>query len=142
MSDNLSEQFIIAARSYSDKRLLNTIEQPHNFSKEKVEAAKVVALERGIMTEESMNQLSGDAEILKNAKNMLEGGRDADEVMKVLVSRGATEESAMQAVHQASKIADMNKKHVVEESDGGSKWWYFIVIFFVVRIILRLLNNN
>jgi len=140
MSDNLQQEFIESARNYSDTRLMNMIKQSFNFSKEKVQAAKVVAIERGLITEAELGQFQGKVGYMRDAKSMLEGGRSVDDIVRNLVSRGATEEEATKAVHEASKVADMNRKPIEEEK--SSNWIWIIAVIVVLRIIRSIMNNN
>jgi len=142
MPYNLQEQFNESARSFSDKQLINTIEQSYDFPIEKVKAAKTVALERGLFTEAQLGQFTGKAGLIRNAKSMLEGGRSVDDILRNLISRGSTEDEATLAIHEASKVADMNRKSVVEDSDYSSKLVWIFAGIIILKIIRSIMNNN
>lgn len=142
MPDKLQNEFVESARSYSDTRIMNTINQSINFSKEKVEAAKVVALERSLISEDGISSIGNQLEMTRNAKSMLESGRSVDETFDALIKRGASQEEATEAVHAGSKTANLNKKKVVEEESGKAKWWWIVfIVFIVIRMILRAVRD-
>jgi len=69
MSDNLLNEFVESARNYSDAKLINTIEQSFNFSKEKVEAAKIVAKERNLISDEQLSEFGSKKKLMRDAKS-------------------------------------------------------------------------
>ena len=142
MQDQL-QQMVETAKGYSDTRILNTITQAHNFSKEKVEAAKIVALERGLVSEDGVSNLTEKLDLVKDATRMLEDHLSIDEVMANFTARGVERADAESAIHQASKVADLNRKKVVEEEEkkGNQWWWWIFVALFVIRMILRAASN-
>lgn len=143
MQDQLLKEMVETAKGYSDTRILNTITQAHNFSKEKVEAAKLIALERGLVSEDGVSNLTDKLDLVKDAKRMLEDQLTVDQVMANFTSKGVDPKDAESAIHQASKVADLNRKRVVEEeeSKGGQWWWWIFVAFIIIKWILRAANN-
>lgn len=142
LMQDLMKELIESARGYSDTRIMNTLTQAHNFSKEKVEAAKVIALERGLLSEDGASGLTDKLDLIKDAKRMLEDQKSVDEILANFTLRGVPQEDAESALHEASKVADLNRKRVVEEEKSGSQWWWWIFIaLFVIRMILRAVDN-
>ncbi len=139
------QELLDAARNYSDIRLLNTINQAHNYSKQQVEAAKTIALERGLLSEDGMANLSEELELVKEARRMLEQkSSSVEDILAVFSQRGIPNDKAEKAVHEASKIADLNRSTSAMEKEKESSaqwWWWLFIAFFVIRMILRSLRN-
>jgi len=58
MSNNLKEEM----QAFSDQRILNNIKQQNSFSPASVEAAKEIASERGLLTEEQISNIDKQAD--------------------------------------------------------------------------------
>lgn len=140
---DLSKEMIESARGYSDTRIMNTITQAHNFSKEKVEAAKTIALERGLVSADGVANLTDKLDLVKDAKRMLEDKVSVDEVMANFTLRGVDQQDAESAIHQASKIADLNRPAQMNEAEEKKHqwWWYVFIGFIIIKWVLRALNN-
>jgi len=142
MHDQLQKEMIESARGYSDTRIMNMITQAHNFSKDKVEAAKIVALERELISADGAANLTDKLDLVKDAKRMLEDHVSVDEVMANFTLRGVDQKDAESAIHQASKIADLNRpvKMSEEEEKKHQWWWYVFIGFIIIKWILRSLD--
>lgn len=140
--DNLKKELVDSARGYSDTRIMNTLTQAHNFSKEKVEAAQVIAIERGLISADGATNLTDSLDLIKDAKRMLEDNVSVDEILANFKLRGVPDENAEKALHEAAKVADMNRKKVIqeEEKSGNQWWWWVLMAFLVIRMIIRIVN--
>ena len=143
MQDRLINEMVEAAKGYSDTRIMNTLTQAHNFSKEKVEAAKIIALERGLVSPDGVGNITDKLDLVKDAKRMLEDKVSIDEVLANFTLRGVDQKDAEEAVHQASKVADLNRKKPIEEAEEKKTqwWWYVFIAFIIIKWVLRAMTD-
>jgi len=143
IENNISKELLEQTRNFSDNRILNTIKQAHNYSKETIQAAKHIALERNLLFDKDLVNLNTEAQLTSEAKALLEEEVSVDEIMKRFTARGIDIEAASKAVHSASLKAEVNTKtQKVEEEEGVFKWWYLFIVFIIIRAFLRAIRNH
>ncbi len=142
MNDNqIPAEIFEEVSLWSDTKILNCIRQSAHFPKEKVEAAKQIALSRNLLSSETLHSASTSS-VLQSAKSLLEDGMSIDSSVASLVQRGVPESEAIDAVYEASKTANINRKK--EQKKEGSSWGFWTILFFVfiiVKWIIRLSRN-
>jgi len=122
MDNELVEQ----TRSYSDTRILNTLSQAQNFSKESVDAARIIAVERNLISKEEGNVKGVDPQLITKAQRLLEDEVPIDKILGLFASQGIDAKDAESAIHSASKIAVVGRKKK-RGSHGGYFWLYFLL---------------
>lgn len=134
MVDKLQEEFLATAREYSDTRIMNTVNQPFNFSKEKLAAAKTVAIERNLISKDGVVDKLDYNDLVKQAKIMFEQRRSMEHVLKTLKSRGSVDEEIASAIHEAALKADLNNYLAQQQPTKYNVWKVFLLLYIALRI--------
>ena len=126
-------------RNASDLKVLNTLRQADNFPSEMVAEAREVALDRGLLNDDSLKNISQSFALKQLAIQQLQSGQLEEIVVFNLKQKGLNAAEARKIVAQAQQERLYNNPpaaRVEEKSSGFSNvWTIIIVIFLVVRLI-------
>jgi len=136
----MSESLLNDMREYSNIRIMNTITQSDNFSESVVEAAKVIAVERNLLSEDKMDIVAKLPKFKKMAIEQIQDGVAPATIKDNLLAKGLTEEFATDVMNDAARSVKIREK-AKEESGGSNVWMIILVILIVVRIILRMAQS-
>ena len=134
----MSNELKATVSSFSDQRILNTLKQADNFQAEMVEMAKTVALERGLLTTEEVENYLQFAELKKIAERQIKQGMSESELITFLTVHHGVSPTVGKAIHSAaSKHAEANfwENNKGAVTGGG----LIIVLYVLIRIILYVL---
>lgn len=128
-------------RAFTDSRIMNTIDQAHNFSQATVEAAKQIAIERGLVEELiTSDGIGADASLLySEALRMLKANVPTKAVYNKLIEMNSNDELVLQELQRATLQVDVTEVGKKEEKSSNS-WVWFVVIFIILRVIRSLTN--
>ena len=127
-------------RQYSDYRLLNTVKQSNNYSKEDVAAAILILDERGITTKAESSKMGKLPQYVKYAEMQLKRGVGPQIILRDLQQRGMPPELAREALSKATTNA-RNSRSSSSSGGGMGAWGWIIVIFVIIRIIALIARN-
>ena len=137
----MKEALLTDMREYSNIRIMNTISQSNNFSEEVVNAAKSIAVERNILSEDKLEIVSKLPKFKNMAIDQIQNGVAPATIKANLIAKGLTEEFANDVMNDAARSVTIREKAKAKEEGGASVWTIVFIIFVVFKIILRMAAN-
>ena len=133
----MKEALLNDMREYSNIRIMNTISQSNSFSEDVVNAAKSIAVERNILSEDKLDMVAQLPKFKKMAMEQIQNGVAPAKIKSNLMAKGLTEDFANDVMNDAARSITIQEK--AKEKDGGSNVWMVVfIIFIVVKMIFRM----
>lgn len=126
---------------YNKSRLVNIIKQQENFSKEIVNLASEIAIEKEILTEKDIDELPLIFKLEKSAINQIHLGWSPERIKDNLMEKAIDETIALKAMNMAANsvvIADKGKRDAKKEKI--SPFAIVLIVLALIKITISLMR--
>ena len=120
---------------------MNTISQSNSFSAAVVEAAKSIAVERNLLSEDKLDIVAQLPKFKNMAIDQIQNGVKPATIKSNLMAKGLTEEFANDVMNDAARSVTIREKAKAKEDGGSNVWMVVFIILIVVKMILRMAAN-
>jgi len=136
----MKEALLNDMRDYSNIRIMNTISQSNSFSEDVVNAAKSIAVERNLLSEDKLDIVAQLPKFKKMAMEQIQAGVAPATIKQNLIAKGLTEDFANDVMNDAARSITIQEKAKAKEEGGSNVWMVVFIVLIVLKMILRMAN--